>query len=110
MTDTLYSREEYVESIPSNPDTPSYEDALAEAIRRIEEENGFERNEFPIGTRVTLKDIDKPDQNIISMMDHATMLLAAEAVNEDDKTITEDELVKRLQTLLDAARSDSDGN
>jgi hypothetical protein len=102
MTDTtFYSKERYEDEIVSeNAPWPDYEAAVREAIRRIREEDALVREDLSIGIRMSLKPIDKGDMTI-SLMDSATARIVARIINEEDETITEDEVVNRLEALLE---------
>ncbi|RLM37220.1 hypothetical protein [Haloarcula sp. Atlit-120R] len=98
-----YTRDEYNEWKP-NADMPEYEVAIQEAIRRIKDEDALVRDELSIGVRVHLKPIDNPDITV-SLVDVATAKLAGKAVDRDDETISEEEVVKRLEALLEHERN-----
>lgn len=102
MTDTYLTRSEYHDEITGEvADWPPYEDAVQEAIRRIQEEDALVREHYDgLGTRLMLTDTDKPDKMVLSLMDNATMRIVSRVVNEEDETITEAEVIQRLQTLL----------
>ena len=104
MTDLYFTRERYQDEIATgHDDWPDYENAVQESIRRIREEDALVREEYAeLGTRVNLKDLDKPDDIALSLMDISTKKIVAYVVNEEDETITEEEVITRLEALLNA--------
>ena len=106
MPSTPYiTREEYDNEITGDvAPWPDYEDAVRESIRRTREEDALNREHYDgLGTRLVLRDTDKPDDITISLMDNATMGIVSRVVNEEDETITEEEVVNRLEALLENA-------
>ncbi|MFC7227768.1 hypothetical protein N0B31_10170 [Salinirubellus salinus] len=104
MTNPYLTRSEYQNEIVGDvAPWPEYTDAVQESIRRIKEEDALVRENYDgLGTRLMLTDTDKPDDITTSLMDNATMGIVSKVVNEEDETITEEEVVNRLEELLNS--------
>ena len=100
-----FSREEYQDEVVTGAAPwPDYEAVIEDAIRRIRDEDALVREHYDgLGWRMSLKPIDKDDMTT-SLMDHATAAVVHQVIDEEDETISENEVVERLEELLETVQ------